>query len=316
MWLLAPLLACTASDPATDPTDTGTSPVELTLRERCFPHMQDGAVGADYTLLPDGLELVVPEHCLGTDHQDIGPVGLVVFLGDSITAGTPPTHPDEYYTAQVVAGLEQRFGAVEVADCAEWGARIDDLLVGVEQGSACVAEPTDQPTLVVFTIGGNDMVAWGEDLADGDEQAVVEARFEQAMVDLETTLTWLRGQQPTLFPAGLSIVFTNVYEYTDSTNEVGVCPLASVFQVPEQIDAFAEGYANIGLRYAEIAVRTGSDMVFLQEEFCGHGFFYDDPENPCYRGDDAERWFDDTCIHPTPTGHARIAEMVLAVVDR
>jgi len=310
--LLPLLLACTGPD-----VSDGPDPVDaaLSLRDRCFGHLGEGAVAADYTELPDGLELVVPDHCLGTNHQDVGEVGRVVFLGDSITAGTPPTDEDEFYTTLVVEGLQARFGDVESANCSAWGARIDDLLVGGEQLASCFAEPTDRRTLVVFTVGGNDMVAWGEDLAGGQSLDEVEAAFEQGMVDLEATLTWLRANEATLAPAGLSIVFANVYEYTDSTNEVGVCPLADFFDVPEDIEEFGEGYATIGLRYAEMAVRTRSDVVFLHEDFCGHGFFYDDPENPCYRGPEAEMWFDGTCIHPTPEGHARIAEMVLAVVD-
>lgn len=63
-----------------------------------------------------------------------------------------------------------------------------------------------------------------------------------------------------------------------------------------------------------IAVDTDSDMLFLLEAFCGHGFHHDDPESPCYRGPDTEIWFDGTCTHPNPTGHAVIADMFLDVV--
>ena len=78
---------------------------------------------------------------------------------------------------------------------------------------------------------------------------------------------------------------------------------------------FREGYVLINETFIDIAVRTNTDAVFLFEEFCGHGFFNDDPDNPCYRGPNAERWFDDTCIHPTPAGHRKLADMILAVVD-
>jgi lysophospholipase L1-like esterase len=306
--LLLLIAACSGPD---GPHFFQGTPNDLPLRERCFGMLGPDAILADYS----ALDPVVPAHCLGTNHQDVGTVGKVVFLGDSITAGTPPTFPDEFYTARIVAGLEQRFGSIEVADCAEWGARIDDLLIDGDQIQTCFAAPSAVPTLVVFTIGGNDMVAWGEDLGAGDSEAEVQAKYDAAMVQLETTLTWLRDQQATLFPAGLSIIFTNVYEFTDSTNDVGVCPLSDFFDIPEDIEQFAQGYAGIGESYMGIAIRTGSDMVFLHEEFCGHGFFYDDPSNPCYRGPETEQWFDGTCIHPTPEGHARIAEMVLAVVD-
>ncbi len=52
----------------------------------------------------------------------------------------------------------------------------------------------------------------------------------------------------------------------------------------------------------------------MLESFCGHGFYAGDPTNECYRGPDAEVWFDATCIHPNPAGHAAISDMVLDVV--
>ena len=64
-----------------------------------------------------------------------------------------------------------------------------------------------------------------------------------------------------------------------------------------------------------IAVDTGTDMLILLETFCGHGFNYDDPDGRCYRGPDAELWFDLTCIHPNPIGHAVIADMFFNVVQ-
>jgi lysophospholipase L1-like esterase len=66
--------------------------------------------------------------------------------------------------------------------------------------------------------------------------------------------------------------------------------------------------------FVEIAVDTQTDIIFLQEEFCGHGFNAANPEAPCYRGPDTEVWFDFTCIHPNPAGHARMAEMFEALV--
>ena len=56
-------------------------------------------------------------------------------------------------------------------------------------------------------------------------------------------------------------------------------------------------------------------MIFALEAFCGHGFNHDDPTAPCYRGPTAPRWFDATCIHPNPLGHANLADMFFAVVE-
>ena len=64
-----------------------------------------------------------------------------------------------------------------------------------------------------------------------------------------------------------------------------------------------------------IAVETGTDMVFMLEHFCGHGWEHDNPESQCYMGPDTPRWIDITCIHPTPEGHQAIADMFWSVVQ-
>jgi hypothetical protein len=56
-------------------------------------------------------------------------------------------------------------------------------------------------------------------------------------------------------------------------------------------------------------------MIFLLEDFCGHGFQRDNPRSPCYRGPGQDVWFDVTCIHPNPTGHDHVTEMFMAVVQ-
>jgi len=50
-------------------------------------------------------------------------------------------------------------------------------------------------------------------------------------------------------------------------------------------------------------------MVFALESFCGHGFHADDPSSVCYRGPGTDTWFDVSCIHPNPTGHAELARL-------
>ena len=68
-------------------------------------------------------------------------------------------------------------------------------------------------------------------------------------------------------------------------------------------------------QFVKMAVDTGSDVIFLLEEFCGHGFNADDPSAVCYRGPGNATWFDLTCIHPNPTGHDEITDMFMAVVN-
>jgi hypothetical protein len=51
------------------------------------------------------------------------------------------------------------------------------------------------------------------------------------------------------------------------------------------------------------------DVVFSLENFCGHGFHADDPNGVCYRGPNTDVWFDLTCVHPSPKGHAALARL-------
>ena len=74
--------------------------------------------------------------------------------------------------------------------------------------------------------------------------------------------------------------------------------------------------AVVALRGKELAeLVVGADMVFMLETFCGHGFNRDLEDGRCYRGPDADLWFDLSCIHPNPTGHAATAEMFLSVIE-
>ncbi len=59
----------------------------------------------------------------------------------------------------------------------------------------------------------------------------------------------------------------------------------------------------------KVAVDTKTDMIFMLESFCGHGYKKDDPTSPCYRGPNQALWFDLTCIHPNVDGHAALADL-------
>jgi hypothetical protein len=61
------------------------------------------------------------------------------------------------------------------------------------------------------------------------------------------------------------------------------------------------------------------DLTFLTETFCGHGYVATGPkadtENRCYRGPEAELYFDETCTHPSDAGHAALYELFRAVIE-
>jgi lysophospholipase L1-like esterase len=298
-----------------DPTETGTTTwdPDAPLAERCFDGFGDAGIGPvpEY----DALGPVVPRHCSGTDHQDIDDLDRVVFFGDSITAGTPPTPESGYYRNLLVAALEEDLGhPLEAQDCSRWGARVDDLVRDDTQVVDCLGDGVDErATLAVFTAGGNDMFAFAQDFAEG-------ATLDQVNVDVDETIALFEAAMAEIvaarsrFPNGLYVVFGNLYEYTDGTADLSVCPNASLLGFDAAIPELREAYVRINEAWVRTAVETQTDVVFMLEQFCGHGFLAGDPDNECYRGEEAAIWFDPTCIHPNEEGHRQLAEMFRAVV--
>lgn len=285
----------------------------------------------------DQFSPVVGSHCHGTNHQDIAGVERVVFLGDSVTVGTPPSLSSDYYRSKLADEVADAFGlappsylwrAVDVfqghailqedgafASCSEWGARTDDL--AVPQLEDCFpSDKLDKRTLVIMTVGGNDISSLTQDSIDGVPEPELWARTE-AFVELQReAVEWLTA--PGRFPNGVFVIFGNMYEFTDGTGEVESCDVSGLAGFDEPVpspETLADMVIWANEQYVKIAVDTQTDIIFMLEEFCGHGFNADNPAAPCYRGPATEQWFDMTCIHPNPTGHQQITDMFMAVVD-
>ncbi|MEM6294702.1 MAG: SGNH/GDSL hydrolase family protein [Myxococcota bacterium] len=304
--------------------------------EACYEGVfVNGFPGINY----DGLRIPVGSHCLGTDFQDIDDVERVVFLGDSVTVGTPPTQVGDYFRNELADALADRFAlsfgsnkgqwqtpnvfdgtsivqdSGDFSSCAKWGARTDDLIAG-NQISDCYPEDSrDLQTLTIITMGGNDLSKIAQESGEGAPPEVSWEIAESAVTHMRESMEWLKDAEN--FPNGHHVVFANVYEFTDGTGEVESCQLSGLAGF-EPLTSIGDALLVIGWiedQYARIAQETGSDFVFMFEEFQGHGFRSTDPEAPGYRGPGNENWFDLTCIHPTPTGHGAIAEMFLATIS-
>ncbi|MEW5849887.1 MAG: SGNH/GDSL hydrolase family protein [Myxococcota bacterium] len=318
-----------------DATQPSTDAGALPLAQRCFADIarDPSEPGPDY----DQFNPVIGSHCNGTNHQDIQGVERVVFLGDSVTVGTPPTASGDYYRARLADMLAERFNldapsaawkmsnplsgvsgvmfSGDFASCAKWGARTDDLFRDNSQIADCFpTEERNKKTLVVFTIGGNDIAALTKDHAHSP--------YNEAYADVQEFVSLMRDavtalKDPAQFPGGVYVMFGNMFEFTDGTGDVGSCPAASAAGFTEPWD-HPEDLASLVIwaneQFLKMAVDTGSDMIFMLEHFCGHGFNNEDPENRCYRGPNTPRWFDLTCIHPNPDGHDQIANMFMSLV--
>jgi hypothetical protein len=161
-----------------------------------------------------------------------------------------------------------------------------------------------------MTMGGNDIAGWAKNQIP-TAQAMTEA--DQSAANLRAAINWV--QQPGRFPAGVFFVFANVYEYTDTSGDLMSCPAASLAGMKGNWPEGAPAIVHLQEQYMKVAVDTKTDMIFLLEHFCGHGYRRDDPTLQCYRGPGTELWFDLTCIHPTPTGHGQLSDLFLHVID-
>lgn len=310
--------------------------------EACF----EGQFVNEATILPnyDQFGPVIGSHCVGTNHQEIADIERVVFLGDSITVGSRPTLPQQHYRSVLADQLRDQYGVQfgdvvseflwkaadpfsgqaaqmtsgDFTSCARWGARNDDLPVGVgNQLEDCFPEGSrSQRTLVVMTSGGNDVSSLAQDAIAGMPMEELWATVE-GFVGLEReAVEWLIA--PGRFPNGVFVVFANIYEFTDGTGDVMSCDVSGLAGFEEPVpnpEQLTEMILWANEQYMSIAVDTGTDMLFLLETFCGHGFGNDDPASPCYRGPDTPRWFDLTCIHPNPEGHGVIADNFMSIVS-
>ncbi|MBL4687126.1 MAG: SGNH/GDSL hydrolase family protein, partial [Nannocystaceae bacterium] len=287
--------------------------------------------GPDYT----EFNVTIGSHCQGTNHQDITDIERVVFLGDSVTVGTPPTAGSSVYRSIVALELANHFGIeapstdwqgyniingnpVEqesgaFAQCSEWGGRNNDLMSQLE---GCFAgDDFDARTLIIMTSGGNDISAMTSDAIDGAPAGELFEQLESMVEFHRQTIQWLVGEDR--FSNGIFVVNANVFEFTDYTAEVLSCPtagLAGFSSNPPNTDLLLGALTLINEEYAAIAAETGTDVAFMFETMCGHGFLAGDASNVCYRGAGTENWFDATCIHPTLTGHSNVAEMFLSVI--
>ena len=88
----------------------------------------------------------------------------------------------------------------------------------------CAPKPQDTPTLIVMTVGVNDMFVAAQKLLNGESIDAANAVVDRSIQHLEEAMQWIRDEAPTRFPAGVYVVFTNVYEFTDATGDLSSCP--------------------------------------------------------------------------------------------
>lgn len=301
--------------------------------QECFPHIVEG-FGNPYS---DMDSYFIEETCAGTRTQSFEDIEHVIFIGDSVTVGTYPTQTDEFYRSLLTYKLAERYQlelpqedwfrvdydtgqsvllrSGDFSSCARLGARTRELFTRSNQLETCFTEDLyDKKVLVVMTMGGNDINVITQNVVQQVEPQSIWAKAEDAVSDMDRGISWLKDGK---FRKGIDIVFANLYEFTDGTGDATACPFAELVNLDVDVDdpLLEDIIMWLEREYFEVAKRYGADMLFLQENFCGHGFHHDDPTTRCYLGPDAGIWFDNTCLHPNPVGHEQLAQMFYSIIS-
>jgi lysophospholipase L1-like esterase len=262
----------------------------------------------------------VPLPPIDEDVQNVAPAGYVpenptriIFLGDSITAGDGTNEERQLYKAILQENaarwtgfddvdLETSFPSIaEVVDVSVGGATTDTMLVSqLADLESQLAFPASGETLIVFTIGGNDLQAALVPFANA--QVVV----DKTLGNLAEIIDWL--QDPAKFPDGAYLHVTNVYEPTDGIGQYDDCFFGIDF---EEKMPYLEAY-NQGV--ADMANEKGFAAVDLRGHFLGHGWNYMDMNVPQHDMDDMTLWMLDDCIHPNPRGHHELRRLFHASI--
>lgn len=237
----------------------------------------------------------------------------VVFLGDSITAGDGENDWDLLYKELLQENqrpwtgfddidLETSFPSVtEVVDVSRGGATTDTMLSQqIPDLEEELAFPAAGETIVVFTIGGNDLQAALAPFSNP------EAIANSVLGRLEEIVTWL--QDPARFPDGVHIYATNVYEPSDGTGYNADCFFGIDYSDKiGTLDDYNEAMRSMG-------EEMGFSVVDLRGHFLGHGHNHADSGIDVYDADDPSLWMLDDCIHPNKRGHHEVRRLFHAAI--
>jgi hypothetical protein len=237
-------------------------------------------------------------------------VARVVFVGDSITAGTGATNRNLPYTKLLrendddtwPTATELDFTGIygeepEVIDEALGGATTASLVTKqLPHVTEALGDTVSGVTAVVVTIAGNDVQALIAQPSKTEETA------EKIVANLSDFYDYF--EDPVRFPDGSVIFLANVYEPSDGVGQYDDCFYGlNLVEVLESLDYINEA------TLAQAKERNVA-WIDMRGHFLGHGFYAEDTENPYHHPDDPSVWFDDDCIHPNDRGHHEIRRLM------
>lgn len=305
---LVPLLLLTFSGACTDAESNPDTDTDI---EDTDTDVEDTDT---YQADPD-VDTYVPE-----DYRPVDPK-TVVFLGDSITAGSGASSAELRYKSLLVEDqstmwqtwaeqdLESLYGPLEVIDVsvagAQTGSLIERQLPALDEA---IGGSLSGETIIVMTIGGNDMQgALPAMLLNEDKEAAYEERIRPALDNFATILDYF--EDPARFPDGAKVFLTNVYEPTDNGGRAAGCFFGvDIGPALPYLDR-----ANDEIR--ALAVERGVAAIDLRGHFLGHGHNHEDATLEAHDAADPTLWMANDCIHPNDRGHHEVRRLFLTAID-
>lgn len=237
-------------------------------------------------------------------------VARVVFVGDSITAGTGASNRNLPYTMLLRENDDETwptaadldFGGIydeepEVIDEALGGATTASLVAKqLPHVTEALGDQVSGVTAVVVTIAGNDVQAL---IA---KPSKTEETTENILENLGEFYDYF--QDPERFPDGSVIFLANVYEPSDGVGQYDDCFYGL------NLESVLESLQYVNEATLAQAKERNVAWIDMHGHFLGHGFYSEDEDNPYYQADDPSLWFSDDCIHPNDRGHHEIRRLM------
>jgi hypothetical protein len=245
----------------------------------------------------------------------------VIYLGDSITAGYGVTSGEPYRDLLWAndSGMWPDYDSVdltssypdlnELIDVSVPGATTDTLVAGqLPDLSARLGDSVSGETIVVLTIGGNDLqAAILTLLASSDPDAAAAELIDGVRDNMDTIVDYF--DDSARFPDGAYVYIANVYDPTDGVGQAGSCFFGL------DLSAYWGYFTDANNEIRDFAETRGVGMIYMAGHFMGHGMNYTDESLDHYDADDNTGWFASDCIHPNDRGHHEVRRLFWHTID-
>lgn len=245
---------------------------------------------------------------MGPSYQSFRPIGFdmdtaerVIVLGDSVGQGEGASQPELSFVHLLVENDDDRWPEETGHDLETYFGELPNLVnaaVGGSTSHSMVQEqlpeieqrlepPVTGHSIVLITVGGNDLIAWLVD-PHGSEDALV----DDIVTNVRQTMGFFDDQR---FPGGVSFIINTVYDPSDGTGQAGSC--FKYERSPEVFDRLRSELIAVGMN-------EGAAVADTLSHFEGHGI----------TADGQALWFAD-CVHPNNQGHHELRRMIYELVD-